>query len=250
MTGWIGLHGGGEFLAGDEAFIDAVIAQALQRGGEAGAAPAPRSPLRIAVLPTAAARGRPDLAGANGVAALERAAGRAGIEAETVVVPVIDAASAADPGMADRLAASDLVHLPGGDPDLLPTILPGSRALAALTEALERGAVLAGASAGAMALADPCWTAGGIIAGLGFVPGVLVIPHADAASWRDRLDRFAGSRPAGVGLLGLAERTGIIGRPGEAWTVVGEGEVRWLAADRPVSDEPVVAETGATIRLD
>ena len=47
--------------------------------------------------------------------------------------------------------------------------------------------------------------------------------------------------------LGLAERTGVLGRPGEPWTVVGEGEVRWLA---PGATTPLVVGPGETIRLE
>ena len=65
VSGPIALHGGGEFLAGDEEFLAALLARAIQRA-ERG------RPIRVAVVPTAAARGRPDLAGRNGVEAFER----------------------------------------------------------------------------------------------------------------------------------------------------------------------------------
>jgi hypothetical protein len=49
-------------------------------------------------------------------------------------------------------------------------------------------------------------------------------------SWARWVARFGGSVPAGIGPLGLAERTGVI-VPGDGvgpWRVVGEGEARWL----------------------
>ena len=70
MTGIVGLHGGGEFLAGDERF--------LRRTLEASAA-ASGPPLRVVIVPTAAARHRPELAGRHGVEALGAAADAAGI---------------------------------------------------------------------------------------------------------------------------------------------------------------------------
>ena len=79
------------------------------------------------------------------------------------------------------------------------------------------------------------------------MPGLAVIPHADAASWERNLRRFGSLVPAGLGLLGLAERTGVLGRPGEPWTVVGEGEVRWLA---PGAATPLVVGPGETVRLE
>ena len=263
MTGWLALHGGGEFLPGDEAFLRALLERASEarvaaRGGAAGdampAAPIERTSgdaIRVAIVPTAAARARPERAAAHGVEALERvASAHLGAAAVSIdVLTIVDRASACDPVLAGRLADAQLVYLPGGDPDLLPSILPGTPALEGLRHACDAGAVLAGASAGAMALADPCWTPDGLVAGLGFVAGLVVVPHADAGGWARLSDRFGRERPPGVGLLGLAERTGVLGRPGAAWRVAGEGDVRWLAADRDHRAEPVVAAAGDDLHL-
>ncbi len=235
MTGLLALHGGGEFLPGDESFLEAILR----------AAPDPR---RVVVVPTAAARGRPDLAAANGVAALERVAATMGLPLGGVAVArVVDAASAADEAFVARLRGANLIHLPGGDPDLIPTLLRGTPAWTAIEAAWRDGAVLTGASAGAMALAERTWTPTGPIDGLGLVPGLAVVPHADAGSWERALARFGAIVPAELGLLGLAERTGVLGRPGEPWRVVGEGEVRWRP---PGAATAVVARAGETVRLD
>jgi cyanophycinase len=236
MTGPLALHGGGEFLPGDEAFLAAIL-------GASRAGPS----RRVVVVPTAAARGRPELAAEHGAAAFRRVAPDAGVAVEVTVAPVVDAASASDAGLAEVLAGADLIHFPGGDPDLIPTLLPGTPAWSAIERAWRGGALLAGASAGAMALAERTWTPRGPIDGLGLVPGLAVVPHADRASWERALDRFGALRPLGLGLLGLAERTGVIGRPGEPWRVVGEGEVRWMA---PGATEPLVVGAGGTVRLD
>jgi cyanophycinase-like exopeptidase len=238
VTGPIALHGGGEFLPGDEPFLAAI----LQR--------APRSAdgtIHAVVVPTAAARGRPDLAAANGVAALQRIGAAESLTVDAVAARVVDATSAGNTTISEKLSVAELVYLPGGDPDLIPSLLPGTRAWAAIRDAHLRGAVLAGASAGAMALAARTWTAGGAVEGLGLVPGLAVVPHADAASWARMLAYFEGRIPPDIGLLGLAERTGVIGRPGESWRVIGEGEVRWLA---PGSTRPLVAADGDEIRLE
>ena len=137
--------------------------------------------------------------------------------------------------LAARLAAADVIHFPGGDPDLIPTVMPGSRAWAAIQEAHAAGAVLAGASAGAMAFGSWTWTYGGGIAGLRVVSGLVVVPHARAATWEATTERFAAWAPPGLGALGLAEQTGVIqepilpGRSTIDWRVVGPGEARWLA---------------------
>ncbi|HSL35135.1 MAG TPA: Type 1 glutamine amidotransferase-like domain-containing protein, partial [Candidatus Limnocylindrales bacterium] len=155
-------------------------------------------------------------------------------------------ASAADPALADLIACADLVYLPGGDPDLVPAILGRPAAAGrALAEARRRGAVVAGASAGAMALADWSWTPQGGVAGLGFVRGFAIVPHYDEVrrlEWQTNLDGLA---PDGLGYLGLDERTGVIS-DGGGWTVAGEGAAYWFARG---SAEPVVARHGERIDL-
>ena len=242
MTGPVVLHGGGEFLPGDEPVLLALLAMARSPGGV----------VPVAVVPTAAARGRPDLAAANGVEGFHRVAADAGIRVDVSAVRVVDAASAADPSLADLLAASTLIYLPGGDPDLIPTLYPGSPAWAAIGRAHAGGAVLAGASAGAMALAAWTWTPRGGIPGLGVVPGIGVAPHADAASWKQAVERYGAAVPPRLGFIGLAERTAVIGpgTTGVPWRVVGEGEVRWLAARaRAAGEPPLVARDGDTIAV-
>ena len=220
VNGPIGLHGGGEYLAGDEPFLDALIVAAAavadrraetppcatpeddeppDRTVDGPARAVPLGTIRIVILPTAAGRGRPDLAASIGRGAFERRA-RATARAATVeVARVVDAASAADPAEIERLAAADLIHLPGGDPDLVPATLSGSPALAAIEAAWRRGAVIAGASAGAMALAEWTWTPTGGIRGLGLLAGLAVVPHYDEVrrtAWQHALDDLA---PGGIG---------------------------------------------------
>ncbi len=231
------LHGGGEFLPGDEPFLLAILALAPRVDGA----------VRIAVVPTAAARGRPDLAAANGVAAFKRVAADAGVPVVVEAIPIVDAPSAADPTLAARLGAATLIYLPGGDPDIIPTLYAGTAAWTAMQDAWENGAVLAGASAGAMALAAWTWTRDGGVEGLGVVPGIGVAPHADAASWDQAVARYGAAVPPELDFIGLAERTAVIVPPitGEPWHVVGEGEARWLsAAARAAGEPPLVARAG------
>ena len=233
VTGAVALHGGGEFLPGDETFLRVLLERAAVRGSD---------PIRIAVVPTAAARGRPHLAAANGVVAFERVAAEMGVTVAAESVSVIDAASAADPALAARLAAADLIHLPGGDPDLVPTILRGFRGLDRDPRGTGRRRGPRGRERRRDGPGDVDLDDGGRDAGLGVVPGLLVVPHADAGRWASVLERFAGAGPGGLGALGLAERTGVVS-DGEAidgggplrWRVVGEGEVRWrpVEPDRP-----------------
>lgn len=267
MNGPIGLHGGGEYDAGDERFLDALL---LAAATSAAARPAAGSDpgddvgghhigqlpdrsttaIRVVILPTAAARGLPDRASANGQAAFERRAAILGRHARVDVARVVDAASAADPIEAACLADADLIHLPGGDPDLVPGILAGSRALAAIEAAWRRGAVIAGASAGAMALAEWTWTPTGGIRALGLVHGLAVVPHYDdirRTAWQRTLDDLA---PGGIGYLGLDERTGVIAEPngpeGRNWRVAGAGAAWWFARG---SNVPLVGRDGDVLHL-
>jgi cyanophycinase-like exopeptidase len=237
VPGPVALHGGGEFEPGDEPFLDALLTAA-------GALVADGEPILVTVVPTAAALGRPDLAAAHGVAAFERVAGRAGRPVRVEPVMVIDAASAADTTLADRLRAAHLIHFPGGDPGIIPRTLPGTSALAAIEAARSDGAVLAGASAGAMAMAPLTWTSNGVVPGLAIVPGLVVAPHADPAAWARTVAQYGDLLPPGIGLLGLAERTGVIVTADEPWLVAGEGEVRWLTRG---GAEPVVGRHGDRI---
>lgn len=228
LSGWFALHGGGEFQPGDERFLRAVLETMPVRPG----------PGQIVIVPTAAARGAPDRVAAMGIAAFERIA--ASLERHVLVssTMVVDLTSADDPAIAQRLEAAALIYFPGGDPDLIPTIVPGTLAGRAVIAALAAGATLVGASAGAMAMGSWTWTPGGQLAGLGLIPGIVVVPHADGASWQRSLARFGGDPRAVPGLrgvLGLAERTGLLidagARSGGRWLVAGEGEARWLTAN-------------------
>jgi cyanophycinase-like exopeptidase len=241
----VALHGGGEFQPGDEAFLEALLQRAIDRGVE--------QPIRVAVVPTAAARGRPDLAAAHGVDAFGRVAAAAGLAIDAECVPVVDAPSAADPGLAAWLADADVIHFPGGDPDIIPSLMLGTAAWAAIIEAHVGGAVLAGASAGAMALGSWTWTHGGGLAGLKVVRGLVIVPHARASTWEATVERFVAWAPPGLGALGLAEQTGVIEQPltpgseTVSWRVVGTGEARWLAD--PEAGETVVARSGEVIEI-
>ena len=189
----------------------------------------------MVLVPTAVARHRPELAAAHGTRAFEAAAARAGRAVEVRVAMVVDGASATDDATATVLSHADLIHLPGGDPDVIPSVLPGTPAWAACLRAYAEGACLAGASAGAMALAARLWTPRGPMDGLGLVPGIAVLPHFQRdrlGAWRSIVD------PDGtLAWLGLAEQTLVIGSPAGGWRVAGAGRAHVFApgTDREAS---------------
>lgn len=186
--------------------------------------------VRVVLVPTAVARHRPELAAAHGERAFRAAAARAGVEVDVLVAWVVDRASAAHPPSVQMLERAHVIHLPGGDPDLPPTVLRDTSSWTAIVRANAAGACLAGASAGAMALGSRLWTPKGPMDGLDLVPDTAVLPHYDAArlaSWRRAVEW---RRP--LTWIGLDEQTLVIGRPGEPWTVAGRGRAHVLAPGR------------------
>ena len=197
--------------------MDALLAAAVD------ATPAGEPP-RILLLPTAAARHRPDLAAATGERAFAAADGRAGRSVEIGVIGILGRGDALDPRVVEALGGAHLVHFPGGDPDVIPTVLRDSPAWAAILRAHSRGACVAGASAGAMALAERCRTREGVVDGLGLLPGFAVLPHYAPGRLEGWRDGATDGRP--LSWLGIDEQTLVIGRPGREWRVAGRGRAR------------------------
>jgi len=245
----IALHGGGEALPGDERvariLLELAAVPALERSraclpGTAGD-PAAR---RVVILPTAAARGRPDDVAASVGRFLRDVAAEADILLRVDVAGVLDRLSAEEGAMAGLIASADLVVLPDGDPDLIPTVLADTLAWRAILAARARGAAVWGAGAGAMALGAWCPTPdGGGVPGLGLVPGSFVVPHFRPGT---SLDRLRARAPAGLGVLGLAERTALVGS-GRDWRCVGEGAATWFPPT--ASQSAIVLRDGEHVEL-
>ena len=119
MTGLLALHGGGEYVSGDEAAMDALLAAAVAAAVAAAAREGQGVVPRIMLVPTAAARQRPQAAASHGERAFAAAAARAGVPIEIGVAGILSRADAADPRAVSPLASAHLVHLPGGDPDII-----------------------------------------------------------------------------------------------------------------------------------
>jgi cyanophycinase len=155
----------------------------------------------------------------------------AALGAEVEPLLVRDRAGADDPSAAQAVGEADLIYLSGGKPAHLRDAMYGSAVGAALSAAHERGAVLAGCSAGAMVLAGHAFDFRLRLVpwplrwghGLGFAPGVSVIPHYDA--WPEPLSvLIALQAPRGSVVLGIDEETAVVGRDG-GWQVQGASRV-------------------------
>ena len=203
MPGEIGLVGGEEFRVGCEE-MDREI---MRASGQ--------DPARVVVIPTAQLTG-PAKAANDGVTHF----GALGGIAKPLMV--LNRAHAEDPQYLQGIAEAGVIYFTGGSPDHLLATLRDSPLMAAVLQALEAGAVVAGSSAGAMVLGAMMRrpSSGDWVEGLGVVPGVAVLPHHERrdpeATWNELKD----SAPSGLTLLGIDARAGCLGRPGN-WRVVG-----------------------------
>jgi cyanophycinase len=175
---------------------------------------------QVLVLPTAAAYERPERL----VVAAGEWFARLGGEVEGLMV--LSRADAEDVGAAAVVRGARFVYLSGGSSLHLRSVLKGSAVLAALRQAWENGAVVAGAGAGAMALTDPMVDprGGALTVGLGLIEGMAVFTHyGDVAedAHGEKLHRSVTLAPAGLPVVGIPERTALIREPGGRWRSAG-----------------------------
>jgi cyanophycinase len=146
-----------------------------------------------------------------------------------------DRGEAEDPKVAAILNDATGVFLTGGNQLRLSSVVAGTRLDSGMHLAQDRGAVVAGTSAGASALAEHMVTFGdsgatprhGIVqlaAGLGFVPNVIVDQHFEERTRLGRLLSAIAQSPSLVG-LGLDEDTAAIVYPDRTMEVLGRGAV-------------------------
>ena len=222
-TGFLALVGGEEFKPGNDAHARLLLEHR-------GVGPA-------YVVPTAAARQRPDLA----VATAQRWFTSFGLE--VVELPVLkrsDASLATNVELAER---GGLFYLTGGDPGLVVDVLRDSPVWRAIVAAWQRGAALAGSSAGAMALGEwtlirkayPGHAARRSKPALELVPRVAVAPHFETFGHR-WVDSVLEEPPAeDVVFVGIDQRSAALW-DGREWTARGPGRITVVTRrDRAVS---------------
>ena len=212
MAGRIALVGGDEFRNGCEPMDEAIL--------RATGNPTPV----VLVIPTAAVSGRPELAAQNGV----RHFTSLGADAHPLMV--LDQNDASDAGLASEIDSADLVYLTGGNPAHLLETLEGSTLLESIESALERGAVLAGSSAGAMVMGSWMrfreWRRA-----LGIADGIATLPHHERSDPDSTLQELATSAPDELrAILGVDGRCGALNGP-DGWTALGPGNVTVYRGD-------------------
>ncbi len=174
----------------------------------------------VLVLPTAAAYEHPDRA-------VDTASEWfAGLGAKVRGLMVLARPDAEDQANVAAIRDARFIYLAGGSPLHLRSVLKDSAAWDALCQAWRGGAVLAGSSAGAMALCDPMVDprGGAFTLGLGLLAQVAVIPHHDTWS-AEKAKRTITLAAKGVPIVAIDERTALIRAADGTWSVDGVGSV-------------------------
>jgi cyanophycinase len=214
-VGTVALVGAGEFLPAIRP-LDQLL---LDRIG---------NPKRVAIVPTAAAPDGPTI--------FERWL-RMGVEhfselgMEAIPVHLATRDDADQDEIANEIETADFVYLSGGKPRFLRDTLESTAAWRAIRRVYDRGGVVAGCSAGAMALGGamldfprPFRT----IAALGLAPGVLILPHF--GEFPIDIQLVLGQVSESVTVVGVEGSTGLIGSPGH-WLAEGRGTVHVFTPD-------------------
>jgi len=238
MAVQLALIGGEEFADGFED-VHAQLAERAYRSRQSRNS----HPLKIVFLPTCAAHDGPETVQYWS----EQAQQRLGVlGARVSVLQIVGRASADNSDHAHQIAEADWVYIGGGYPHVGMQILSGTLALDALHQAHQRGALISGASAGAMLLGARSWVItpemdrvvtalldqGGnpeevdiplppFLDCLAYIPGVLCWPHLNkffSVHWVDQ-----GMLPQGCTMLGVDEQTALLSEDALNWQVLGRG---------------------------
>jgi cyanophycinase len=212
----LALVGGDEFKPGNEEQDRVMVAAARGRGS-------------AFVVPTAAARQGSEQAVAHAKRWFR------GLGLELVELPVLKRTEAMKPALAEEARRGGFFYLVGGDPGHVAQVLRGSAVWHAIFDAWLGGAVLAGSSAGSMALCGhtlvratwPNRFRRRPLDALGVVPRTAVLPHYDTFGhkWVESAQEAA---PA-LTLLGIDERSAAVWESG-AWRAMGPGAVTVIRA--------------------
>jgi cyanophycinase len=207
--GTLALVGSGEFLPPIEP-LDRLLLERLS------------GPARVVILPTASApdgSGVPERWAKMGVEHFAR------LGASVEPVMLLTRADAESEALAEQIAAANFVYFSGGKPQYLVDVLRETPCWRAIAGVFAAGGVVAGCSAGAMALADHMvdfprlWRT---IPALGLASGLAIIPHFDEfPGVFTNLGRLASGK---VSVVGVPGSTGLVGSD-HHWTVQGRSRV-------------------------
>lgn len=172
---------------------------------------------KVAILPTAAAHERPDLAAENGVRHFSN------LGADSFSIDILTRDEAQNSDTASQLEGTDLIYITGGNPRHLRDVLDNSFFLKELLKASHAGCVVAGSSAGAMVMGSQMLMRHPTYA-LNMVPRTITIPHhesRDPSSTHSQLEPLLKS---GSTVFGIEGATGLL-LEGQKLSVQGSGTV-------------------------
>jgi len=171
---------------------------------------------RLLVIPTASEHNAV-LASNNGVTHFLDL----GADAAPLLVTTADEAN--DEALVSQVDSADIVYFTGGNPAKLFDEIKDSLLLQKIKELLQRDAILAGSSAGAMVMGSWMrfrkWSET-----LGIVPGIVALPHHERSKPEETSEELASSGHADLWALGIDGATGCLSGP-DGWTVLGGGKV-------------------------
>ncbi len=153
-----------------------------------------------------------------------------------------------DPAMVDALDTATGVFITGGSQVKLAQNIVGTPVGAAVIRAYERGAVVAGTSAGASIMSrfmislgeeglTPRQRASQMSAGLGLVEDVIIDQHFDQRGRYGRLMSMVAASPNLLG-MGIDENTAAEIRDGTVMSVIGAGSIFIVNARNAITDAP------------
>lgn len=196
---------------------------------------------------------------ADAFAAYERAFEALGARA-VHHLDVPDRAAALEPQHPARLDACGLIFIAGGDQLRLTNVLGGSPFLEAMRARHEEGAVVAGTSAGAAALAATMIYDGAaanalrkgavkMAAGLAFVRGIIIDSHFLQRGRFTRLMEVGATNPEYVG-VGIGEDAAVVIHPGPVLEAVGPGLVIVVDSSQLRHSNVVELEVGEPVAVE
>jgi len=167
---------------------------------------------------------------------------------------------AADDRTVERIRRCGLIFFTGGDQLRLTNILGGSPVLKAIRERHASGAVVAGTSAGAVALSATMIYNGAaadalrkgavkMASGFGFVEGVIIDSHFLERGRFTRLMEAGAANPEQLG-VGLGEDAAVIVHPHRVLEAIGPGHVVIVDSSDLASSNVADVETGEPVAVE
>lgn len=167
---------------------------------------------------------------------------------EVTVVDPVTRRDANDPEMVEALDAATGVFITGGSQVKLAQNIVGTPVGDAILRAHERGAVVAGTSAGASIMSrymislgeegvTPRQRVSQISAGLGLVEDIIIDQHFDQRGRYGRLMSIVAASPSLLG-MGIDENTAAEIRGDATMTVIGSGAIFLVNARNAITDAP------------